>query len=198
MKPTIASWTAAQSAASSTWVLRGLSISAARASPVVPPITRSPTTSTRSTHWSSRRCPGAMGGRVLLPPHPCRFVYPRDTAPLFGLPLCTTHLLHGRSDDRNGALWNVRQTGLTNCRRFARSSPISSVIVKASMPTSSHQSSRRRRAQAGYCAAPIVALCRLSPRLPQPAADDAHHARAMRRPNLCHSECRVLCCPRRP
>ena len=76
------------------------------------PITRSPTTSTRSTNWSPRRCPGAMGGRVLLPPHPCRFVYPRDTAPLFGLPLCTTHPLHGRSHDRNGALWNVRQTGL--------------------------------------------------------------------------------------
>jgi hypothetical protein len=53
-----------------------------------------------------------MGGRVLLPPHPYRFVYPRDTAPLFGLPLCTTHPLHGRSDDRKGALWNVRQTGL--------------------------------------------------------------------------------------
>jgi len=155
LKPTIASWTGEQLSDYAVGCIVNMgspgvkhlcrSGFAGRA-----PITRSPTTSTRSTNWSPRRCPGAMGGRVLLPPHPCRFVYPRDTAPLFGLPLCTTHPLHGRSHDRNGALWNVRQTGLDKLSTVREKLADLVCYREGINAPSSHQSSRRRRAQAGY------------------------------------------------
>ena len=87
------------------------------------------------------------------------------------------------------ALWNARQTGLDKlqavrekladlvCYREGINAHLTaSIALGAAQP--------RRPSDAE----PVHALCRPRVRLPEPAADDAHRARAVRRPDLRHPE----------
>src|SRR5271166_1820856 len=92
------------------------------------------------------------------------------------------------------AEWNVKQTGLDKlpavrekladfvCYREGINAHLIAPIAEA-----------QKKPGRAVDAAPIAALCRPGSRLREPAADDAHYARVVRRSDLCNAECCVLC-----
>src|SRR6516225_922220 len=205
LKPTIpagamSSYRIMRSAASSRWTPPGSSTSAARASlaAAVRPTILSPIASMKSTR-SSFSTMSSFPGRT------CSFTGIRAPPPLFAAP-CTVirrfpmscAFSIPRSDDRGGAV-ECKADGARQAAGGAREARRSGLLSRG------HQRPSDRR----HCRSPtkpgrpddaasVAALCGPRSRLRQPAANDAHCARAVRRPDLRDPQCGFFCRTGRP
>ena len=160
---------------------------------------RSPTVRRGRLPDGARQRPDPLGGRVLLSLYHGRAIHPRHAASLFGIPLHAARSLRRRHDDRCGDVERQadRPRQAAGGARETRRSGL--------LPRGHQRASDGRRSPLGADeprraadAAPVDALCRPRLRLREPAANDAHRARAVRRPDLRHARTRPPSSPQAP
>ena len=139
----------------------------------------------------ARRRPDPLGGRVLLSPHASAAQYIRGTLHRYSAFPYTLRVLYVADMMIGAALWNARQTGLDKLQAVREK--LADLVcyregINAHLTASIAAGAEEPRRAAD--AAPVDALCRPRLRLLEPAADDAHRARTVRRPDLRHARTR--------